>query len=307
MARAVRFDHYGDVDVLNVVDVERPAPGPGEVLVRLKAAGINPGEASIRNGLMHERWPATFPSGEGSDLAGIVEEIGPGVAGLEVDEPVIGWTDERASHAELVVVPAEHLTRKPAGVSWEAAGALFVAGTTAYAAVRAVRASSGDTVVVSGAAGGVGSLAVQLAVLAGATVIGLAGETNHQWLLEHGVIPVAYGDGVAGRIREVSDGHVDAFIDTFGSGYVALAVDDLGVAPDRVDTIIDWAAAQQYGVKMEGTAAAATAGVLAELAQLIDEGRLEVPIAKVYPLEDVRDAYRELEQRHTRGKIVLVP
>ena len=307
MARAVRFDHYGDVDVLNVVDVERPAPGPGEVLVRLKAAGINPGEASIRNGLMHERWPATFPSGEGSDLAGIVEEIGPGVAGLEVDEPVIGWTDERASHAELVVVPAEHLTRKPAGVSWEAAGALFVAGTTAYAGVRAVRASSGDTVVVSGAAGGVGSLAVQLAVLAGATVIGLAGETNHQWLLEHGVIPVAYGDGVAGRIREVSDGHVDAFIDTFGSGYVALAVDDLGVAPDRVDTIIDWAAAQQYGVKMEGTAAAATAGVLAELAQLIDEGRLEVPIAKVYPLEDVRDAYRELEQRHTRGKIVLVP
>ena len=307
MPRAVRFDRYGDVDVLNVVDVERPVPGPGEVLVRVKAAGINPGEALIRKGLLHERWPATFPSGEGTDLAGVVEELGPGVEGLEVDEPVIGWTDQRASHAELVVVPADQLTRKPSGVSWEAAGALFVAGTTAYATVRAVGASSGDTVVVSGAAGGVGSLAVQLAVLAGATAIGLARETNHQWLLEHGVIPVAYGDGVADRIREVSERKVDAFIDTFGSGYVALAVDELGVAPDRVDTIIDWAAGQEYGVKMEGTAAVASAGVVAELAQLIDEGRLEVPIAKVYPLEDVRDAFRELEQRHTRGKIVLRP
>ena len=307
MPRAVRFDRYGDADVLDVVDVERPVPGPGEVLVRVKAAGINPGEAAIREGLMHARWPATFPSGEGSDLAGVVEELGPGVDQFEVDEPVIGFTHNRASHAELVVVPADQLTPKPEGVSWEAAGALFVAGTTAYAAVRAVGASSGDTVVVSGAAGGVGSLAVQLAVIAGASVIGLASESNHQWLLEHGVIPVAYGDGVAGRIREVSDGHVDAFIDTFGSGYVALAVDELGVAPGRVDTIIDWDAAQRYGVKTEGTAAAASADVLAELAELIAEGRLEVPIAKVYSLEDVVSAYREVERRHTRGKIVLRP
>ncbi|HEY1515989.1 MAG TPA: NADP-dependent oxidoreductase [Solirubrobacteraceae bacterium] len=307
MPRAVRFDQYGDVDVLNVVDVERPIPGRGQVLVRVKAAGLNPGEASIRQGLLHERWPATFPSGEGTDLAGIVEEVGPGVDGIAVDAEVIGFTEERASHAELVLVPADQLTPKPPNVSWDAAGALFVAGTTAYAAVRAVGVSSGDTVVVSGAAGGVGSLTVQLAVLAGATVIGLAGERNHQWLLEHGAIPVAYGDGVADRIREVSDGQVDALIDTFGSGYVALAVDELGVAPDRVDTIIDWEAGQQYGVKMEGTAAAGTAAVLAELAQLVEEGRLEVPIAKTYALEDVRDAFRELERRHTRGKIVLRP
>jgi NADPH:quinone reductase-like Zn-dependent oxidoreductase len=307
MPRAVRFDRYGDIDVLNVVEVERPVPEPGEALVRVKVAGINPGEASIRKGLLHEQWPATFPSGQGSDFAGVVEELGAGVEGLEIDEPVIGFTDERASHAEFLVVPAGQLTHKPENVSWEAGGALFVAGTTAYAAVRAVGTSPGDTVVVSGAAGGVGSLTVQLVVLAGATAIGLAGESNHQWLLEHGAIPVAYGDGVAGRIREVSEGHVDAFIDTFGSGYVALAVDELGVAPERVDTIIDWNAAQKYGVKMEGTAAAASADVLAELAALIDEGRLEVPIARAYPLDDVRAAFTELEQRHTRGKIVLVP
>ena len=307
MPRAVRFDRYGDIDVLNVVDVERPVPAPGDVLIRVKTAGINPGEASIRKGLMHERWPATFPSGEGSDFAGVVEEVGPDVAGVQVGDEVIGFTDKRASHAELVVAPADQLAPKPAEVSWEAAGALFIAGTTAYAAVRAVGASAGDTVAVSGAAGGVGSLAVQLAVLTGATVIGLASESNHQWLLARGVIPVAYGDGVVDRIREVTDGRVDAFIDTFGGGYVQLAVDELGVAPDRIDTIIDWDAAQRYGAKAEGTAAAASADVLAELARLIDEGRLEVPIAKVYPLEDVRDAYGELERRHTRGKIVLRP
>ena len=307
MPRAVRFDSYGDIDVLNVVEVERPVPGPGEALIAVKAAGINPGEASIRNGLMHERWPATFPSGEGSDLAGVVESVGPGVDAFSAGDEVIGWTDQRASHAELVLVPVEHLTGKPAGVSWEAAGALFVAGTTAYAAVRAVGVSAGDTVVVSGAAGGVGSLVVQLARRAGAAVIGLAGETNHQWLLEHGAIPVAYGDGVADRIREVTDGHVDAFIDTFGGGYVAMAVEELGVAPERIDTIIDWGGAQRYGVKAEGTAAAASAEVLAELAELIDQGELEVPIAKTFPLDQVRDAYRELERRHTRGKIVLIP
>jgi NADPH:quinone reductase-like Zn-dependent oxidoreductase len=289
------------------VDVDRPAPGSGQVLVRVKAAGINPGEATIRKGLLHERWPATFPSGEGSDLAGVVEEVGPDVDTFSPGDEVLGWTDQRASHAEFVVVPADQLTRKPPDVPWEVAGALFVVGTTAYAAVRSVGAGSGDTVVVSGAAGGVGSLTVQLARLAGATVIGLAGESNHQWLLEHGTIPVAYGDGVAGRIREVTDNHVDAFIDTFGGGYVALAIEELGVAPERIDTIIDWAAAERYGVKTEGTAAAATTEVLAELARLIDRGELEVPIARVFQLAQVRDAYRELERRHTRGKIVLVP
>ena len=306
--RAVRFDRYGDLDVLNVVQVERPVPGAGQALVRVKAAGINPGEASIRKGLMHDRFPATFPSGEGSDLAGVVEEVGAGVDSVGVGEEVIGWTDQRASHAELVVAPAEHLVPRPAGVSWEAAGALFVAGVTAYAAVRAVGAGSGDTIVVSGGAGGVGSLAVQLARHAGATaVIGLASSGNHQWLRDHGVIPVTYGSGVVDRIREVAGDRVDAFIDTFGGGYVKLAVEELGVAPERIDTIIDWAAAQEYGVKIDGSTAGASPEVLAELAALIDRGELEVPIAKVFGLDDVREAYRELERRHTRGKIVLVP
>lgn len=306
MPKAVRFSEYGGIDVLKVVDVERPSPGRGQVLVKVVTAGINPGEAKIREGLLHDRWPATFPSGQGSDFAGTVEEIGEGVEGFAPGDEVIGFTNRRASHAEYVLAEATDLIRRPAGVPWEQGGALFVAGTTAYAAVRAVALAPGDTVVVSGAAGGVGSLVVQLARQAGATVIGLAGESNHAWLTDRGAIPVTYGEGVADRIRAASGGRADAFIDTFGDGYIELAL-DLGVRPDRIDTIIDFAGAEEHGVKAEGSAAAASAEVLKELAALIDQGKLEIPIAKVYPLDDVRDAYRELERQHTRGKIVLKP
>jgi NADPH:quinone reductase-like Zn-dependent oxidoreductase len=306
MPLAVRFDSYGDIDVLNVVEVARPVPGPGQVLVKVVAAGINPGEASIRKGLLHAMFPATFPSGEGSDLAGVVDEVGADVTRFAVGDEVLGFVDTRGSHAELVVADADNLVRRPADVSWDVAGSLFVVGTTAYAAVRAVGLTAGDTVVVSGAAGGVGSVAVQLAVDAGATVIGLASQGHHDWLTDHGVIPVLYGDGVVERITEASEGRIDALVDTFGGGYVEMAI-ELGVAAERIDTIIDRAAAAKFGTKLDGSAAAANTGVLAELAGLIADGRLEIPIAKVYPLADVREAYRELEQRHTLGKIVLRP
>jgi len=307
MPRAVKFDKYGGVEVLRIVEVEQPVPGPGQVVVQVKAAGINPGEVSIRQGLFAQRWPAKFPSGQGSDFAGVVKEVGPGVANCRGGDEVIGFTNDRASQADFVVVPADHLTRRPPHVSWEQAGALFVPGTTAYAAVRAVGPLAGQTVVVSGAAGGVGSIAVQLAKIADArAVIGLASETHHAWLSAHGVIPLAYGDGVADRIRAAAGGRIDAFVDTFGHGYVELAL-GLGVAPQRIDTIIDFAAAQKHHVKTDGNLAAASAEVLAQLAELIEAGRLEIPIAKVYRLADVQEAYRELERRHTLGKIVLVP
>jgi NADPH:quinone reductase-like Zn-dependent oxidoreductase len=301
--KAVRFDEYGGADVLKVVDVPAPAPGPGQVLVQVKAAGINPGEAKIRAGLLDARWPATFPSGEGSDLAGIVAETGPGVTSFSAGDEVIGFTDNRASHAEYVVVEEQNLTARPAGVPWEIAGSLFVAGATAYAAVRAVALTEGDTVVVSGAAGGVGSIAVQLARRTGAIVIGLASEANHDWLAGHGINPVTYGDGVADRIRKAA-GKVDAFLDTFGEDYIELAL-SLGVEPSRIDTIVRFDAVGQYGIKAEGSAAGASAGVLAELAALIADGKLEVPIAATFPLSQVQGAYRQLESGHIRGKIVL--
>lgn len=304
--RAVRFATYGGIDVLRVEEVARPVPGPAQLLVEVRAAGIQPGEVSIRVGALHDRWPATFPSGQGSDLAGVVVGTGSHVRGFAVGDEVLGYTHDRASHAEFVVVDDVNLVSRPAGLSWDVAGSLYVAGTTAYATVFAVDPGPGETVVVSGAAGGVGSLAVQLARRRGARVIGLAGERNHAWLKERGAVPVAYGEGVAGRVREAAGGRVDAFIDTFGEGYVDLAV-ELGVRPERINTIRDWPAAARVGARTYGEGSAASAVVLGELARLAARGELEVPIARTYPLERVRDAFRELERRHTHGKIVLRP
>ena len=306
--KAVKFDRYGDIDVLEVRDVSRPSPGPGEVQVEVKATGINPGEAMIRKGALHDRWPATFPSGQGTDLAGVVAEVGTGAQTFTVGDEVLGFTNKRASQAEFVVVPTNQLTAKPPAVSWEVAGALFVAGTTAYAAVRAVELAVGDTVALAGAAGGVGAIAVQLAKRSGATVLGIAGPSNDEWLSGRGVVPVNYGGDLAKRLRAAAaNGSVNAFLDFFGGGYVELAVTELGVLPGRVDTIIDFAAVDKFGVKAAGNHDAADAGVLAELAKLVAAGELDVPIAEVFPLGEVRQAYRILEQRHTRGKIVLRP
>lgn len=274
----------------------------------VRAAGINPGEAKIRTGVLHDRFPATFPSGQGSDLAGVVVETGSGTGGFAVGDEVFGFTNSRASHAELVAVPVTQLVAKPVGLSWEVAGGLFVAGSTAYAAVGSVGLKPGDVVVVAGASGGVGAIAVQLARLAGATVLGIAGAGNDEWLIGHGVIPVNYGDGLADRLRAAAPGgRLDAFLDFFGGGYVEFALTELDIALERIDTIIDFAAIERFGVQSIGNEEGATASVIAELAALIVEGKLEVPVAEVFPLSQVRQAFGLLELQHTRGKIVLVP
>jgi NADPH:quinone reductase len=306
MAKAVRFDKYGSVDVLYVADVEMPSAAAGEVVVQVQAAGINPGEAAIREGYLDSMFPATFPSGEGSDLAGVVSAVGDGVIGFSAGDEVLGWSERRSSHAEYVTVPAGQLIRKPAGLPWPVAGAMYVVAVTAYAAVRAVSAGPGDTVAVSAAAGGVGTAAVQLLKVRGASVIGIASAANHAWLTAHGVTPVTYGDGLADRLRAVAPDGIDAFIDLFGPGYVRLAV-DLGVPLDRIETITAFAAAQEYGTKAEGSSDASTTDVLAEMTDLVASGQIEIPIAASYPLDEVQQAYTELEQRHTRGKIVLIP
>jgi NADPH:quinone reductase-like Zn-dependent oxidoreductase len=307
--KAVRFDEYGPVTVLDVRDVPVPAPGPGQVLIRVKAAGINPGEAKIREGALHELWPAKFPSGQGSDFAGVVDSLGPDVTTFAPGDEVIGWVDTRSSQAEYVVAEAANLARKPAHLPWEVAGAIPVVGFTAWAMVRAVDVKAGDTVVVSGAAGGVGGIAVQLAKRKGATVIGLAGPSNHDWLVRHDVIPVVYGDGVAGRIRGAvpANASIDAFLDTHGDDYVELALNDLKVRPERIDTIVRFDAAAKYGVKVDGNAAGASAATLSELAALAAAKDIEIPLAQTFPLGEVRAAYTQLAKGHVRGKIVLMP
>jgi NADPH:quinone reductase-like Zn-dependent oxidoreductase len=187
------------------------------------------------------------------------------------------------------------------------AGALFVAGTTGFATVRAVAPTAGEAVVIAGAGGGVGVFAVQLAARTGARVIALASERHHAWLRERGAVPAVYGDGVGERITAAAgDTPVTAFIDLVGDGYVELAL-ELGIAKDRIDTIVDFPAIQKYGVKFEGGAAAASAATLAELAVAIASGELVVPIQRAYPLDNVREAFAELEAGHVAGKIVLIP
>ena len=222
-SRAVRFDSYGGPDVLYVADIDRPVPGAGEVLVEVRAAGINPGEAGIRTGALHEQFPATFPSGEGSDLAGVVVEIGDGVSDFAVGDEVLGFSFQRSSHATHANVPIDQLIHKPAQLSWEVAGSLYVVGATAYAAARAVAPQPGETVAVSAAAGGVGSLVVQLLALRDVRVLGIASSSNAEWLRAHGVEPIEYGDGLADRLRQAAPDGVDAFIDLFGPDYVQLA------------------------------------------------------------------------------------
>jgi NADPH:quinone reductase-like Zn-dependent oxidoreductase len=198
------------------------------------------------------------------------------------------------------------LIRKPPEISWEVAGSLYVVGCTAYAAVRAVNATQGDTVAVSAAAGGVGSVVIQLLTLRGAHVLGIASPQNDAWLTSHGATPVHYGDGLAERLRAAAHQGIDAFIDCFGPDYVQLAV-DLGIAPPRIDTIAAFQKAQELGTKAEGSTSASTKEVLTEMANLVASGAIEIPIAAIYPLDRVADAFAQLEQRHTHGKIVLIP
>ena len=198
------------------------------------------------------------------------------------------------------------LIRKPPELSWDVAGSLYVAGCTAYAAVRAVDTRQGDTVAVSAAAGGVGTVVVQLLGVRSAQVLGIASPANAAWLTAHGAVPVRYGDGLAERLRAAAPEGIDAFIDLFGPDYVQLAA-DLGIPRDRIETIISFQKAEELGTKAEGSATASTAKVLTEMAELVASGEIEIPIAATYPLERVADAFAELERRHTRGKIVLIP
>jgi NADPH:quinone reductase len=303
--RAVQFDEFGGLDVLTVREIELRPLGKEDVLVEVEAAGINPGEAAIREGSLDDG-SQKFPSGEGSDLAGVVKEVGIDVTGFAPGDEVLGWSWERSSHATECVVPADQLIRKPADLSWEAAGGLYVVGVTAFAAVRAIDVQEGDTVVVSGAAGGVGTITVQLLQVKGAKVVGLASESHHDWLREKGITPVTYGEGVMQRILEATPQGIDGFIDLFGPEYIDLAL-ELDVPPAKIETIIAFERAGEVGAKAEGSSDATTPEILAEMAELVAAGRIELPIAATYPLDEVREAFEQLEDRHTLGKIVLIP
>jgi NADPH:quinone reductase-like Zn-dependent oxidoreductase len=304
MPKAVKFLRYGGSDVLEVVEVEVRAPGRREVQVSVVSAAINPGEVGIREGKFHERFPAAFPEGQGSDFAGIVTAVGEGVDFPKLGDEVIGFSDGRNAQAEFVTLDAGRVIPKPHGVGWNEAASLYVAGTTAKACILAVDVRPGDTVVVAGAAGGVGVIATQLAVLAGAAVVTTASEANHPFLRSVGAIPVAYGKGLADRIRKIVPDGVDAFIDAHGDGNVDVAL-ALGVSTDRINTIADHAAAKRRHVKAKGMATVEPRETLTELARLVAAGELVIPVYATFPLDQVRAAYERLRAGHGLGKIVL--
>ncbi|GAA2029059.1 NADP-dependent oxidoreductase [Agromyces tropicus] len=293
------FGSFGGPEVLEVIEVDDPAPGPGEVLVEVFASGISPVETAVRRGDHTDHWPVEFPSGQGREFAGVVDAVGDGVTRFHRGDEVMGYV-ERGAQATSLVVPEAQLIRKPISVSWEVAGSLYVAGTTALGAVDGLNLGSGDLVVVTAAAGGIGCLAAQLAHARGAEVIGVTAEVRFDFVRQFGIVPLEYGPDLADRVRAIADRPVTAFLDFLG-GQAEQAV-ALGVPASRVFTTTDWAAVEDHGaVKLY---AGDTIG-LGRIAQLIADRQVRLPIADVFPLAEVADAYRQLDQRDSAGKIVI--
>ncbi|MFF2494662.1 NADP-dependent oxidoreductase [Agromyces sp. NPDC058064] len=303
-AHAVRFAEYGGPEVLRVDEVPVPEPGPGEVLVEVFAAGLNPADSAARRGEHPDRWPVELPAGQGSDLAGVVIATGPGVARFARGDEVMGFV-ARGAQASHVVVPERQLLPKPPGLSWEVAGSLHFAGTTAWNAVEGLALGPSDTIVVTAAAGGVGCLAAQFARIRGATVIGTTAEERFDFLRQFGVIPTAYGPGLAERVTAIVEATdharpVTAFLDFLG-GETAAAL-ALGVPRSRILTVLDQAAVEASDAVALGTGDVVALG---RVAALVSARRVRLPIADVFPLGEVAEAYRSLDRRDAPGKIVL--
>jgi NADPH:quinone reductase-like Zn-dependent oxidoreductase len=299
MAQAVRFSEFGGPEVLEIQEVPTPEPGPGEVLVEVYAAGISPVETAVRGGANADRWPVEFPSGQGRELAGVVVKLGPGASRFRRGAEVIGYV-ARGAQATHVVVPETQLVAKPISLGWEIAGSLYVAGTTALGAVEGLNLGSRDVVVITAAAGGIGCLAAQLAKARGAVVVGTTTEERFDFIRQFGIIPVAYGPGLAERVRAITDAPVTAFLDFLGGEADEAAA--LGVPVARVFTTTDWGAVEDHdAVKLY----AGDTVALARIAQMVADRQVRLPIADVFSLAEIGDAYRQLDQRDSAGKIVI--
>ena len=303
MQRRVSYSRFGGPEVLEIVETERPQPGPRHVRVRVRVAGLNPVDWKIFTGRAAQAWGVEPPSGNGNDFAGEVDALGEGVSRFELGSLVFGGQRNEAQ-ADFLLIDADDALPVPDGLNLEQAGALDIAGRTAVASIAAVGVSAGDVVLVSAAAGGVGVLAAQLAARRGATVVGTASQSNHDFLASLGVIPVAYGDGLTNRLRDAAPGPFTVALDNHGRDTIDAAI-ELGISPSRINTIADRPAAAELGLSAVGGAAASPANLL-EVARLVAAGELVLPIDSVYPLERVREAYEHLMAGHLRGKVILV-
>lgn len=302
MTQIVQFAQYGPPEVLQVVQQPTPDPGSGEVRVRVKAAGVQPFDCATRRGDF-ARWNALdLPARLGNEVAGVVDAVGDG-AGLTVGDEVIAYLD-MCGYATEVIVPADQTSPKPESMPWPEAGGLSVSGQTAYTALDALGVRAGDRLLVHAAAGGVGSFAVQLAVIRGATVFGTASERNHDYLRSLGAIPISYGPGLAARVRRACPEGITAALDAIGGEALDVSMALLG-SVDRIVTIADWVTSTKLGIRRVGTQRSPRK--LRELTDWYQQGRLHVEVAATYPLCQVAQAHRDVETGHVRGKIVLTP
>lgn len=297
------YDRYGDADVLTMRTAELPAPGPGEVSVDIVATGINHMEAFLRNGRETSWTDDPWPRRSGSDFAGIVTAVPAGVAGIRPGAEVVGHV-RAGAHATRVNVPVGAITLKPRGVAWEVAGGLYLAGATALDTLDELQIGSGDTVVISAAAGGVGSIEAQIAKHRGARVIGTCGERNFDYLRQLGIRPVKYGDGIVERIRRAAEGPVHAYIDNFGKDGREIA-DELGVAPTRYRSSADRRDVELRLLEDDEASVAHGTAQLTRLLDLAQRGAFRLLVSGLYPLDELVEAYEDLAKLHSRGKVVL--
>lgn len=307
--KAIAIRQYGEPDVLESVDLPDPKVGPDSVLVRVVAAGVNPVDFKIRRGFLDPFFDSYFPLIPGWDVAGIVEQIGPAVSEFAVGDEVVGYVRkdhiQYGTYAELVSCPVRTLARRPTAATFEQSAGLPLAGLTAYQALAtALHVGTGDTVLVHAAAGGVGSLAVQLARLFGARVIGTASERNHDYLAGLGAEPVTYGEGLADRVRALAHEGVHAVFDLVG-GQTLEATPDVLAPGGRLASVHEPAAVTALGGSYVFVRPDATD--LGALVRLVDEGQLRVPVARTLPLAEAAEAHRLLEEGHVAGKLVLTP
>jgi enoyl reductase len=293
------FDRFGPPGVLRIVERPDPEPGPGEVRVQVRAAGVQPFDVAVRRGQMD--WvEVAFPQGIGQEYSGVVDAVGAGVSGPAPGDEVLGSTMLNG-HASAVVVAAANVVAKPPELDFPTAAALVAAGQTATGALGELRVTAGDVLLVHGAAGSVGTVAVQVARLGGATVIGTASPGNHAYLRQLGAIPVAYGDGLEAAVRATGRTPTVA-LDAAGGAAIPVSV-RLGVAPDRVGTIVDDKVAAEHGTRV--VRAGRSPRRLAEVVALAARGRIVMPV-RAYPLAEVAAAHAAVETGHGRGKVVLI-
>lgn len=296
--KAIQFATYGGPEVLRLVDVEEPHAGPGEVRIAVRAAGVNGFDGKVRAGYLAEQMPLTFPAGTGLDAAGVVDEVGEEVVDVEVGDAVFG--SGRSTYAEFAVLTS--WAAKPEGMSFEEAAGYPVPVETAIRILDQVGVTAGQTLLVSGAAGGVGSAVVQIARARGITVVGTASARNQDYLRSLGAVPTTYGDGLVDRVRGVAQDGVDAALDIAGSGVIGELIELTG-EPSKVVSIADFSAPEQ-GAQVS-TEPKDPAGAFAAAARLFDDGALRTPVARTFPLPDAAEAQAASAAGHVAGRFVL--